>query len=158
MQVAEYAKSLNKPIVTVDCKFDDPIFLAAAVAIISEEYLRDTYPRHSIPSITREYRTSSSGTVIFTFGHKKILYGSRKEEYKQYTPYKINPVDTTGAGDSFRAGIMYGLLENWPTEKTIDFASALAAMVCQSVPGVLHSPSYDRVISFIRNYKSDFGK
>jgi len=154
-QVAQYAQSLNKPIVTVDCKFDDPIFLASAVAIIAEEYLRDTYPRHSIPSITREYQTNSSGTVIFTFGHKEILYGSREEKYKSYTPYKINPADTSGAGDSFRAGIIYGLLKNWPAGKTIEFASALAAIVCQSVPGVLNSPGYDRVISFIKNYQSD---
>jgi sugar/nucleoside kinase (ribokinase family) len=153
-QVAKYAKILDKPIVTVDCKFDDPIFLASAVAIVSEEYLRDTYPRRSIPSITRAYKDSSRGTVIFTFGDKEIIYGSREENYKKYTPYKISPVDTTGAGDSFRAGIIYGLLKEWPTGKTIEFASALAAIVCQSFPGVLNSPSYDEVISFINNYES----
>ena len=158
LQVAKYAKSLNKPIVTVDCKFDDPIFLAADVAIISEEYLRDTYPGQKIPSITREYRENSSGTVIFTFGHKEILYGSRQEEYRKFKPYIINPVDTTGAGDSFRAGIIYGTLKKWTTEKTIDFASALAAIVCQSFPGVLNSPSYDEVISFVKNYQTNICK
>ncbi len=155
LQVAKYAKSLNKPIVTVDCKIDDPIFLASDIAIISEEYIRDTHPGQSIPSITREYKDSSSGTVIFTFGHKEILYGSREEKYKKFTPYKISPVDTAGAGDSFRAGIIYGLLKKWRTGKTIEFASALAAKVCQSFPGVLNSPSYDDVISFIKNCESD---
>jgi len=151
LQVAKYAKILNKPIVTVDCKFDDPIFLASSIAIISEEYLRDTYPRHEISSLTREYKENSRGTVIFTFGHKEILYGSREEKYKEYSPYKISPADTTGAGDSFRAGIICGLLKKWPTGKTIEFASALAAIVCQSLPGVLNSPSYDKVISFINH-------
>ena len=151
LQAAKYAKELNKPFVTVDCQFDDPLFLGSDVAIISAEYLRDRYPDHSIPSITREYKERSSGTVIFTFGHKEIIYGSREESYKKYTPYRISPVDTTGAGDSFRAGIIVGLLQKWPTEKTIDFASALAALVCQSFPGVLNSPSYDEVISFVKN-------
>jgi sugar/nucleoside kinase (ribokinase family) len=154
LQVAQHAKSLNKPIVTVDCKFDDPVFLAADIAIISEEYLRNTYPHLSSPSITREYQRRSDGTVIFTFGHKEILYGSQDDEFEKFTPYKINPVDTTGAGDSFRAGIVYGLVKKWPTERTIDFASALAAIVCQSFPGVLNSPSYDEVLSFMKKHKS----
>ena len=155
LRVAQYAEKLNKPIVTIDCKFDDPIFLGAAVAIISEEYLRDSYPHHGIPSITRKYKENSSGTVIFTFGHKEILYSSSEEKYEEYTPHRISPVDTTGAGDSFRAGIIYGTVKKWPIGKTIEFASALAAIVCQSLPGVLNSPSYDKVISFMNNDTSD---
>ena len=149
LQVAQQAMRLNKPIVTVDCNFDDPIFLAADVTIISEEYLRDRYPQHSIPAITEKYKTYSSGIVIFTFGNKEIIYGSRDKQYKKFTPYQIEPVDTTGAGDSFRAGIVYGLLKNWSIGKSIDFASALAAIVCQSFPGVLNSPNYNEVISFM---------
>jgi sugar/nucleoside kinase (ribokinase family) len=138
----------------VDCKFNDPIFLGSAVAIISEEYLRDTYPRQRIDSITRKYKETSSGTVIFTFGHKEIVYGSREEKDQIFIPYPINPIDTTGAGDSFRAGIIFGYLKEWPTGKTIEFASALAALVCQSAPGVLNSPGYDEVISFMKRYES----
>ena len=151
LQAANFAKGLNKPIVTVDCKYDDPIFMASDIAIISEEYVGHTYPHLSISSVTEEYRANSSGTVIFTFGHKEILFGSRDEGFKRFTPYEINPVDTTGAGDSFRAGVIWGLLEKWPTEKSIEFASALAAIVCQSFPGVLNSPGYDEVISFLND-------
>ncbi len=154
LQVAQYAKNFNRPIVTVDCKFDDPIFLASAVAIISEEYLRSTYPQQGRDSIILEYKERSSGTVIFTFGQNEIIYGSREENDQKSLPYKIDPVDTTGAGDSFRAGIIYGYLKKWPTGQTIEFASALAAMVCQSTPGVLNSPGYDEVISFMQGYKS----
>lgn len=152
LQAANYAKSINKPIVTVDCRFDDPVFLASTAAIIAEEFLGHTYPDHSIASITREYQERSSAVLIFTFGNKEIIYGSRSEEYKRFTPYKIDPVDTTGAGDSFRAGIIYGLLQKWPTGKAVEFASALAAVVCQSFPGVLNSPSYDEVVSFMTAY------
>ena len=90
--------------------------------------------------------------MIFTFGHKEIIYGSRVDDFKKYTPYRVSPVDGTGAGDSFRAGIIYGFLKKWPSEKMTGFASALAALVCQSFPGVLNSPSYDEVISFNKNY------
>jgi sulfofructose kinase len=155
IQVIEYAKSFNKPVVTVDCKFDDPIFLSSDVAIISEEYLRDTYPDYSMPSIIRKYKECYDGMVVFTFGHQEIQYGSKDKGFESMAPYRINSVDTTGAGDYFRAGIVYGVLNKWPIGKMIEFASALAAIVCQSIPGVLNSPGYDEVKSFMNRYQSN---
>jgi sugar/nucleoside kinase (ribokinase family) len=153
-QAAGYAADLGKPIVTVDCKYDDPIFLAAHVAIISEEFLRDAYPDHDTASITEAYRERAGGTAIFTFGDAEILYGSKNAPLRRVTPYSITPVDTTGAGDSFRAGILCGLLKGWPMEEMIRFASATAALVCRSFPGVLNAPGYDEVMQFMRDYES----
>jgi sulfofructose kinase len=39
-------------------------------------------------------------------------------------------VDTTGAGDIFHAGFIYGLLRGWPMERRLDFACAAAALNC----------------------------
>jgi sugar/nucleoside kinase (ribokinase family) len=44
--------------------------------------------------------------------------------------YKVPVVDTTGAGDIFHAGFVYGLLQGWPLERQLDFACAAAAMNC----------------------------
>jgi sugar/nucleoside kinase (ribokinase family) len=41
-------------------------------------------------------------------------------------------VDTTGAGDIFHAGFIYGLLQGWPLEDQLDFACAAAAMNCMA--------------------------
>jgi sugar/nucleoside kinase (ribokinase family) len=154
LQVAEYAQSYNKPVVTVDCKFNDPVFLRSDTAIISEEYLKHTYPDHSPPAVMHKYREGYDGTVIFTFGHQEIHYSARGQEFERMTPYQIDPVDTTGAGDSLRAGVIYGLVMEWQIEETIAFASALAAIVCESIPGVLNSPGYDQVKSLMDSYQS----
>jgi sugar/nucleoside kinase (ribokinase family) len=42
-------------------------------------------------------------------------------------------VDTTGAGDIFHAGFIYGLLQGWPLERQLDFACAAAAINCMAV-------------------------
>ena len=44
--------------------------------------------------------------------------------------YRVNVVDTTGAGDIFHAGFIYGLLQGWPLERQLDFACAAAALNC----------------------------
>jgi sugar/nucleoside kinase (ribokinase family) len=39
-------------------------------------------------------------------------------------------VDTTGAGDVFHGGFIYGLLQNWPLHRIMAFANAAAALNC----------------------------
>ncbi len=47
--------------------------------------------------------------------------------------YDVAVVDTTGAGDIFHAGFIYGLLQGWPLERQLDFGCAAAAMNCRAV-------------------------
>ena len=49
--------------------------------------------------------------------------------------FKVKAVDTTGAGDVFHAGFIYGLLQNWKTEKILRFANAAAALKCLDLGG-----------------------
>jgi sulfofructose kinase len=42
-------------------------------------------------------------------------------------------VDTTGAGDIFHAGFIYGLLQGWPLDRQLEFACAAAALNCMAV-------------------------
>jgi len=49
--------------------------------------------------------------------------------------YAVAAVDTTGAGDVFRAGFIYGLLHEWELERTLRFANAAAALKCTRLGG-----------------------
>ena len=46
--------------------------------------------------------------------------------------YRVPVIDTTGAGDIFHAGFIYGLLRGWELERQLDFACAAAAMNCMA--------------------------
>ncbi len=47
--------------------------------------------------------------------------------------FKINVIDTTGAGDAFLSGLLISKLNNYPFEKMSQIASAMSAMECMEV-------------------------
>ena len=48
--------------------------------------------------------------------------------------FDVPAVDTTGAGDVFHGGYLYGVLQGWELRRSVTFASAVAAMKCR-LPG-----------------------
>jgi sulfofructose kinase len=52
------------------------------------------------------------------------------EDFHLNPAYHVPVTDTTGAGDIFHAGFIYGLLQDWPLVQQLDFACAAAALNC----------------------------
>ena len=51
-----------------------------------------------------------------------------------YSPaYRVDAVDTTGAGDIFHGGFVYALLQGWPLSRALDFSCAAAALACTAL-------------------------
>ena len=67
-----------------------------------------------------------------TLGQDGVLAWDGKQLL--HTPaYCVPVVDTTGAGDIFHAGFIYGLLQDWPLDRQLEFACAAAALNCTAV-------------------------
>lgn len=49
--------------------------------------------------------------------------------------YRVKAVDTTGCGDLFHGGFIYGLINRWDAAKSFDFAAWAAAMVSRQLGG-----------------------
>ena len=117
--------------------------------MISESFLRENYSDRNADEVFKDYQAATGGLVIFTFGERPGWFARPGQQAQTFEPYPTETVDTTGAGDSFRAGIVYGFLKGWNDDKMMDFAAATAAIVCNTFPGVLHSPSLDEVLGFV---------
>ncbi len=98
--------------------------------------------------------------VIYTKGSAGATIYTSKEKYTK-TGFKINAVDTTGAGDSFIGAVIFKILESGITVNNIDkldyneilvFANAVGALVA-SRRGALPMPNIQEVNNFLKeNY------
>lgn len=66
--------------------------------------------------------------------------------------YKVKAVDTTGAGDSFAAGLIVSLLEGKELREALEFANATAALKVTRL-GAQVIPTRDEVEVFLRQQK-----
>ncbi len=66
-----------------------------------------------------------------TLGQDGVLAWDGRQFYFS-AAFQVRVVDTTGAGDIFHAGFLYGLLQGWELERQLDFSCAAAAMNCMA--------------------------
>jgi len=87
--------------------------------------------------------------VTITLGKKGsvTLYEGRVFRQKAC---KVEAVDTTGAGDVFHGAYAYGVLQGWDIEKTVEFASAVAAMKCRKLGGRTGIPTLSEAMRFLK--------
>ncbi|MGO8759895.1 MAG: carbohydrate kinase family protein [Terracidiphilus sp.] len=74
--------------------------------------------------------------------------------------YRVPVVDTTGAGDVFRAGFIYGLMQDWPLERQLDFSCAAAAMNCMAHGargGIKPVSAIEELMATVERYESEYG-
>jgi ribokinase len=64
--------------------------------------------------------------------------------------FAMDAVDTTGCGDVFHGGYMFGLLQHWPLRETVRFASACAALKTRALGGRTAIPSLQEVELFLQ--------
>lgn len=69
-----------------------------------------------------------AGAIVLTLGSRGALLISENQPAIISTPYKVNVVDTTAAGDSFVAALSVGIVEGLPLENALRQATAAGAL------------------------------
>lgn len=83
-------------------------------------------------ALQKMHRRYNSVLAAATLGEGGVLAFDGKH-FHHTSAYCVPVVDTTGAGDIFHAGFIYGLLQNWSLDRQLDFACAAAALNCTAV-------------------------
>ncbi|MCL2261233.1 MAG: adenosine kinase [Fibromonadales bacterium] len=98
--------------------------------------------------------TKMAKIAIVKIGKKGCIVGSEDSMIKVGTP-GVKALDTTGAGDLWAAGFLYGYSNAWPLEKCAELGSATASEVIQVMGPIIPEAGYERLIA-IRDKLSVF--
>ncbi len=88
-------------------------------------------------------------SVVITSGHKGSIGATSDGQLFQQEAFKVNVVDTTGAGDVFHGAFIYGLVQRWELSRILEFASAAAALKCTRLGGRHGIPELSEVRALI---------
>lgn len=147
---AELCVQESVPYITIDCPAESFIYQNAAATVISKEFISKDLADKPIEKIYEQYAFASDQLVIFTFGGEKILFGKGGKDLIEVRPYQVEVKSTLGAGDTFRAGVLYGVLNGFDDLKTVQFAAATAAIVCSRFPMAYNPPKLEEILALIK--------
>ena len=150
-EVARLCLKHHKDYVTIDSRFDTVIAKGARALVCSREFLDREYPGVKYETLLRQYQPNCAGLIIFTFGSCPVLFASAGKAIETFKPYSIKVVDTLAAGDTFRAGVVYGILKGWSDLEVVRFASATAAVSCLRFPSVYEPPTIAEITELINS-------
>ena len=136
----------KKPYVTIDCRHDSRLHQHAAINVVSKECTgSDAYKGKSLEEIYALLVENTDGLVIITSGEKDMIYGRKGQSPKRMKPFSVEVKSTLGAGDTFKAGCVYGLLKGFSDDQIVRFASACSAIAISRFPLPLNPPTMEEV-------------
>lgn len=116
--------------------------------VCSEEFSREA---GNTPEETlKELASLNPTAATVTLGQRGSVTWHRGKTF-QTLAFEVQAVDTTGAGDVFHGGYIYGLIKGWDIEETVRFASAFAALKCTRPGGRTGIPTLAETLKFINN-------
>lgn len=92
----------------------------------------------------RKLRRLNAGVLCMTLGDRGAI--ALEGDTLHVAPaYPVQVEDSTGAGDVFRAGFIYGVLAGWEVARVLQFANAAAAVSCTRLGALASVPALEEV-------------
>ena len=113
----------------------------ASYEIVAEQLLRKFNFQKVAITLRESISANDNNWSAMLYDGSKVFH-SRK--------YAVHIVDRIGSGDSFAAGLVYGLLNGYDSQKTVDFATA-ASCLKHSIEGDFNLVKVAEVESLMNN-------
>lgn len=130
------------------------------VLIGSQRFSLEAMSAFNIESVEKllSFLNSKYNLIVsgITFGEEGSIFLTKEGSYIYTKALKTDVVDSTGAGDLFHAGYIYGSFNGLSVSKCINLATACGSLACREHGGRIKLPSIEtifelseRVINFI---------
>jgi ribokinase len=143
LYAAHAAKKIGIPVVVDAGTLREGMLDLAGLAdffIVSETFSRALTGADDPHGACRQLIDLGPSAVCVTLGAKGYVAMYRGRSFEK-PAYPVKAVDTTGCGDIFHAGFIYGLLKNWDITKCLDIGAWAASRVSMQMGGRSGIPS-----------------
>lgn len=148
---AELCRRNGVPFVTIDSPHDSRLHQMAAVNVVSKECVPEYYAGMEPEAVMEKMQQETDGLTIITQGGGDMLYARKGEPIRRMKPFPVTVRSTLGAGDTFKAGCVYGLMQGMQDEELVRFASACSAIAISRFPLPLNPPKLEEVKALTGN-------
>lgn len=124
------------------------------VFVPSEFYYKTRYGDRDPLECCREMQALGPHTVIITLGEKGCV-GISPDGPFEVPAYKVDVVDTTGAGDTFHGAYVSAMIRGLDAPHCAQWASATSAIKCTAIGGRAGQPTAEMVERFIKTGEID---
>lgn len=152
-RAAAIAQSLDKVVISADAFVPEyPLAGLSDAVIISSVWLHANIPDVYEYDQALALQNTGAGVVLITDGAEPVLVVRADGSAFGMEPYSIDRViDTAGAGDLFKAGLIYSWLKpDWPLEQKVKFACAAAGLYCGRDRAKDGLPTLEEVFALMR--------
>ena len=115
---------------------DEAVGLCDAL-VASERFASQFAGVGNLDGLCKALLAKGPQTVIVTLGPEGSVGMTAEDgDLVRRPPYEdVTVFDTTGAGDLFHGAIIYGMLHDWPLQRTLHFANVAAGLSCEGLGG-----------------------
>jgi sugar/nucleoside kinase (ribokinase family) len=128
-------------------QLDNPALLLADIAINSGAYIRTVFPGVDVRRHAHALQAISRGIVIVTDGGHDVYAVDQSGSAFTVRPPLVTPVDATGAGDAFRAGLIVGLRQGHDLVESVCWGTAAGALKVQRLGAASDVPALADVVA-----------
>ncbi|MBW2476218.1 MAG: sugar kinase [Deltaproteobacteria bacterium] len=112
--------------------------------VVSQTFARQV-AGHDLFKALDKLSAWNAEAVTITLGREGSLTRLQDGTCFRQPAFRVEAVDTTGCGDVFHGGYIYGLLQQWPMCDVVRFAAACAALKTRAVGGRTAIPTLQDV-------------
>jgi ribokinase len=124
-----------------------PALPFTGIATNSGPYIRQNFPGVDLRQHARRLQSISKGTVITTDGPGMIHALDAQGNGFTVQPPAVTALDATGAGDAFRAGLLYGLLRGFDLPRSVCWGVAAGSLKVQNLGAATTLPDVREIES-----------
>jgi sugar/nucleoside kinase (ribokinase family) len=139
-------------------KLLDPVLRGTDILMPSYREAVILTGKKDIPAIRDRLSGFGIKILIVKLGGEGCYITDFKNEWKLPTFPEFEVLDTTGAGDSFSAGFIRGLLSGWDLEASGLFANAVASFNVTKVGATAGVPDFDTAYRYVTEHCGGAGR